>query len=175
MRAKRKNLKQYVFDINKYYNRVICDLSEYDNPFCSYWFDTKSYSMMRMYKFLTELQKSKIDSGDDRFIKLPQLIMESGYTRLSSMINLPAVTDYFNNASDLEDAFYRYRYFIDNNCFIVESENYELYLSATQMLVDWCIENNINYVFEKQLPPDNYLYQDTEELKTISWNIPMLD
>lgn len=169
---KKNILRKNKLDINKYWKYTLCCLEEYNNKDCFYWFDTASYQMIGQYWSLTDLQKSKIDyDNKNRFVKLFQYINECGYKTLMKRINNTAVNEYFNKAKDSEDAYYRYRCFVDWNC-LSEDENYVNYLFLSKKMIMWCEDNNIKYLFKKLPPPENYLYNNPKKMQNCNWLVP---
>lgn len=144
------------FDINKHFGKICCDSEQYkvSDSFC--YFDKKSYQIIGFFKPLTAKQKSAI-KDTKRYIPLPQWISDSRYKELIKELNSEKVTDFFLKAENEEDAYFRYRCFIDWNG-LEQSEWYKCYLVARNILENWCIENNITYTNELNEPPANYFY-----------------
>ena len=77
---------------------------------------------------------------------------EERYKDLVKELNNPAVTKFFAEARDQEEAHFRYRCFIDWNGLEI-SEWYKSYLK---------------YKYSKETPPKNYVY-DGRDLSNVDW------
>lgn len=92
---------------------------------------------------------------------------EERYKDLVKELNNPAVTKFFAEARDQEEAHFRYRCFIDWNGLEI-SEWYKSYLIVSRILIRWCRENDIKYKYSKETPPKNYVY-DGRDLSNVDW------
>ena len=158
-------------DINYWCGCVGVPLVWYNNRNWFEVFDKKSNKVLGTYKFLKKTVQHKIDKDKDneRYLFFPQWKHESRYINLMKTINNPKVTEFFQNAKDEEDAYLRYRCFMDWNV-LNESEWYESCIIEAQILIKWCQENNIEYVFEIIEKPKDYIYDDPN-LSQYDWEI----
>lgn len=134
---------------------------------CFYWFDKTNYNFIHNKEF-SKLNINKSDIGI-RYIKCFQTDRNSLYQYYVKKIDDKRVTDYFNKAINLEDAYIRFRKFIDWNNIDI---SYDRYLENTRLMIKWCIENDIEYTFKKVLPPNDYYIFGNDSYKTRHWQIP---
>ncbi len=160
-------IKGHSLDINYLWWYFETDFSSENSKDCFYWFDKTNYSFIHNKEF------NKLNTGDigTRYIKCFQTDRDSLYPYYVKKINNKNVTDYFNDAADLEDSYIRFRKFIDWNNL---DTSYDRYLANTQLMIKWCVENGIDYTFKKMPPPNNYIFGD-DSYKTRHWQIPDKD
>lgn len=166
----KKVRNERTFNINKYWGKVVCGLETYEYKNCRYWYDKSIGGVVGPYKWLTKLQKSKIDKDSgERYVVLPQYISESRYKDLVKELNNAMVTEFFKQATDENDAHFRYRCFRDWNG-LNHSEWYRTHLIVRDILFKWCSDNDIKYSYKQETPPPDYIY-DGRALNDIQWSI----
>lgn len=159
---------QKSLNINKHWGKCCISLDELNHKNSFYWLDKRNYNILGNYHCLTDKQKSEIDNDNvNNFIVLPQYLLDSRYKELVRELNNPTVTQFFNEAKNEEEAHFRYRCFIDWNALEL-SEWYKDYLIVSNILIDWCIKNNIKYKHKLEKPPKNYIY-DGRDLSKEKW------
>ncbi len=157
-----------IFNINKHWGKCCISLEELNNKNSLYWLDKRNYNIVGNYYCLTNKQKAEIDcDNSNNFIVLPQYVKDSRYKELLQELNSPTVDCFFDEAKNEEEAHFRYRCFIDWNNLEI-SEWYKNYLVVSNLLIDWCIKNNIKYTHKPEKPPKNYIY-DGRDLKKEKW------
>ena len=124
----------------------------------AYWFDRVAYAFVK-YK--------DIPKNDGRFIPCIHFSADGLYRYYEEKIGKPEVTAFFENQPTLEEKYLAFRAFADWNKL---DTSYDRYLIVTQMLVKWCIQNEIAYHFRKMPPPSDYIYND-DWYKTRNWAI----
>lgn len=166
-----KNLDKYVLlkksycfqnkilDINDCWWLFKGDAFSADEDINAYWFDKISYSFIQ-YKDITK--------SDERFIKCIEFDTGELYKFYEDKINLPEITAYFENSTDLEEKYLKFRKFVDWNMIDI---TYDRYIAVSQQLIKWCIQNHIEYSFKRIPPPDNYVFKN-DSYKTRKWQIP---
>jgi len=170
MKFKNIMLTNHRFNINKHWGKFCCTLDEYNDKSCFYWFDKNTYKIIGSYSHLTNEKKKEIDNDNDgRYVVLPQYVSNSRYKELIKELKSLEVTEFFEQATDEENAHYKYRCFIDWNG-LEHSEWYKTHLIVREIIMKWCDNNQIRYVYKSVEPPPNYIY-DGRTLSDANWCI----
>ncbi len=159
--------------VNELIPLCICSYEEYNHVDYFYYWDKRKNKLFGQYHELSERDKERLSTDTfGRFIKLPQHIGNSRYKSLIEDLNNASVKEYFNESKCEEEAYYRYRCFIDANGIGI-SEWYKTELIIIEILINWCKLHNIEYTVKPISPPKDYIY-DGRNLNNINWEIPLL-
>lgn len=147
-----------VVDINDCWLIFDDDITQENWENEAYWFDKVAYAFV---------QYKDISKNDGRFIRCIHFSADELYLYYEKKINKPEVTAFFESRPTLEEKHLAFRAFADWNGL---DTSYDRYLIVTQMLVQWCIQNNVDYHFRKMPPPNGYICND-DWYKTRNWVI----
>ena len=141
--------KGQVLNLNSLCNDVEVDEDEFNRLPNMCFFDKKRSIVYEQLRFQSPLKRMVIKTFKNRFIPLPQIIGDSRYTELVKELDEAWVTDFFGNAPNDEDAYFRYRVFIEYFD-LIEHEELSFEALCLNALISWCEENKIPFRIERK-------------------------
>ena len=173
MNVKNKHTKKHKYtkplDVNECWSYML-ELDECINdPDCFIWFDKNTYCFFHTRDLAPDGFESVPKSYWNNYIMLYKVNKDMQYKKMVEAIDLPEITEYFENAVDLDDLVDKYRKFVEVNC-IYKDEANRMYYEFYSLFISWCEANNIEYIFE----PENrsHLYQRRENVLSHNWQLP---